>query len=76
MVKKTLLGAYCAGLLALTAFAAPPASSEASKLKCSLTGKVVEKCCCVDKDGKTHCTLADKDIERCCCKPAQEKKAE
>lgn len=49
MAKKTVLATCCAGLMALGAFAAPGAQTpagEASKMKCSLTGKVVEKCCC------------------------------
>jgi hypothetical protein len=41
-------------------------------MRCSLTGKTVETCCCVQKEGKLHCTLADKDVETCCCKPADE----
>ena len=39
------------------------------KLRCSLTGKVVDKCCCVERDGKTYCTLAKKTVEKCCCSP-------
>ena len=39
------------------------------KLKCSLTGKVVDKCCCEQRDGKTYCTLAKKSVEKCCCSP-------
>jgi hypothetical protein len=47
-----------------------------TKLKCSLTGKVVDKCCCVEREGKTHCTLAKKNVEKCCCSPvASEEKA-
>ena len=40
------------------------------KLKCSLTGKVIDKCCCVEREGKTYCTLAKKSVEKCCCSPA------
>jgi len=43
------------------------------KLRCSLTGKVVDSCCCVERQGKTHCTLADKDVETCCCEPVAKK---
>ena len=39
------------------------------KMRCSLTGKVVDTCCCVEREGKTHCTLADKDVAECCCTP-------
>lgn len=44
---------------------------KAEKLKCSLTGKIVDKCCCVERAGKTHCTLADKDVASCCCTPVK-----
>ncbi len=47
---------------------AVPAKGE--RLRCSLTGKVVDECCCVQRNGKTHCTLADKDVTTCCCRPA------
>ena len=40
------------------------------KMKCALTGKVVDKCCCVEREGKTYCTLAKKSVEKCCCSPA------
>ncbi len=39
------------------------------RMRCSLTGKVVDKCCCVQREGKTRCTLADKDVATCCCQP-------
>lgn len=44
---------------------------KAAKLKCSLTGKVVDKCCCEEREGKTYCTLAKKSIDKCCCAPAE-----
>jgi hypothetical protein len=44
------------------------ASAAAPKLTCTLTGKEVAKCCCVEKDGKQFCTLAKKTIDKCCCK--------
>ena len=44
------------------------------KMRCSLTGKVVDTCCCVEREGKTHCTLADKDVAECCCKPVADEK--
>ena len=42
------------------------------KMRCALTGKVIDSCCCVKNEGKLHCTLADKDVETCCCKPVDE----
>ena len=43
------------------------AGQTAQRLRCSLTGKEVDKCCCVEREGKLHCTLAKKDVEKCCC---------
>ena len=42
------------------------------KMRCSLTGKVVDTCCCVEREGKTHCTLANKDVAECCCTPVKD----
>jgi hypothetical protein len=82
MTRRIALALCCAGLLSVPAFAADehktPAccakktaketTEKAGKLRCSLTGKEVEKCCCVKREGgKLHCTLANKDVERCCC---------
>jgi hypothetical protein len=39
-------------------------------LTCTLTKKTVEKCCCIQKDGRLYCTLARKTVDPCCCKPA------
>ena len=51
------------------------AGHENQKMRCSLTGKVVDTCCCVEREGKTHCTLADKDVAECCCTPVEEEKS-
>lgn len=90
MSKRTVLAlCCCTGLLSAPAFAggqaktpaccakaAKEAASEpARKMRCSLTGKVVDKCCCVEREGKTHCTLADKDVEKCCCTPVKAEEA-
>lgn len=82
--KKTLLALGCAALLGAASFAAEPAKpaccrskaaaaqkAAGEKLRCSLTGKVVDTCCCVQREGKLHCTLADKDVTTCCCTPAK-----
>jgi hypothetical protein len=45
------------------------------KMRCTLTGKVVDKCCCEQREGKTYCPLANKTVEKCCCVPAEEKAA-
>lgn len=86
MSKKILLALGCASLLATPVFPGDPpkpaccakkaaATQGAEKLRCSLTGKVVDKCCCVEKAGKLHCTLADKDVASCCCSPAKAEEA-
>ena len=41
---------------------------KAERLRCSLTGRVVDACCCLEREGKTHCTLAGKDVATCCCR--------
>lgn len=43
-----------------------------TKLRCTLTGKVVDKCCCEQREGKTYCPLAGKTVEKCCCEPVVE----
>ena len=45
------------------------AKDGSGKMRCSLTGRIMDTCCCTEKDGKLHCTLADKDVESCCCAP-------
>lgn len=42
-------------------------AGSAGGLKCSLTGKKIDSCCCQQKDGKLYCPLAKKAIEQCCC---------
>ncbi len=56
-------------LLAALVTAALVAGERAKAWTCTLTGKTVEKCCCVtQKDGKLYCTLAQKTVDPCCCK--------
>lgn len=43
-----------------------------TKMRCSLTGKIVDKCCCEQREGKTYCTLAGKAVEKCCCEPVSD----
>ena len=84
MSKASIVGSGLMALMATVGFAgdqgAPsccrkPAvagqTAQAEKMQCSLTGKVVDKCCCVQRESKTHCTLADKDVATCCCKPVK-----
>lgn len=46
-----------------------------TKVRCTLTGKVVDKCCCEQRDGKTYCPLAGKAVEKCCCEPVADEPA-
>ena len=46
-----------------------------TKMRCTLTGKVVDKCCCEQRDGKTYCPLAGKTVEKCCCEPVADEPA-
>ena len=56
--------------------AADAAKGKAStKLRCTLTGKVVDKCCCEQREGKTYCPLAGKTVEKCCCEPVADQPA-
>ena len=66
MRRRTALALCCTGLLSLPAFTADapktPAccakkagvanAEKAGKLRCSLTGKVVDKCCCTEVKGE------------------------
>ncbi len=61
-------------LLAAIAGALPRPAQGASTLRCTLTNKKVEKCCCEQREVKLYCTLAKKTIDSCCCQPAGAKK--
>jgi hypothetical protein len=60
-------------LLAVWVLAAPPAPTTKPALRCTLTGKRIESCCCVQREGKLYCPLAKKAIESCCCVPVEQK---
>jgi hypothetical protein len=53
---------------------AQQAPKKTSKVRCTLTNRVVEKCCCEYREGKIYCPLAKKTVESCCCVPAEEGK--
>jgi len=88
MTKRTALALCCAGLLSVPAFAAEEpktpsccakktatddkAAKPATKMRCTLTGKEVDKCCCEKRDGKLYCPLAKKSVEKCCCEEVKE----
>jgi len=85
MRRRVLLALSMAGLLGTSVLAADEgeksccknkqacaskAVAKSSKLRCSLTGKVVDRCCCVQREGKLYCTLAKRNVDSCCCQPA------
>jgi len=87
-MRMKMLAACLGGLLSVGSLVAdPPKKSccarerngqqgqavKAEKLRCSVTGQVVDTCCCVQREGKLHCTLAGKDVETCCCQPVSGK---
>ena len=90
MTQRTALALCCAGLLSVPAFAGndeskvpeccrkprSTASDKATtgKMRCTLTGKEVDKCCCEKRaEGKLYCPLAKKAIEKCCCEEVKAK---
>jgi hypothetical protein len=70
MTKRFFSLGLGALLLAALVGAAPQAPTKESALRCLLTGKKIEKCCCEQRDGKLYCPLAKKTIEKCCCEAA------
>ncbi len=61
-------------LLAGLTLAAPQAAKKEVSLRCTLTDKKIEKCCCEQREGKLYCPLAKKTIDKCCCVPAEAQK--
>ena len=49
--------------------AGAPKGKPHTKMRCTLTGKIVDECCCEQRDGKTYCPLAAKNVDACCCEP-------
>ncbi len=39
----------------------------ATRMRCTLTGKEIDNCCCEKRDGKLYCPLAKKAVDKCCC---------
>ena len=73
-MRRLLVSILGTLILAGSAWAAPQASKGHDSLRCTLTNKVIEKCCCEQRQGKQYCTLAKKTIEKCCCVPAEAQK--
>jgi hypothetical protein len=84
MTRRTALALCCTGLLSVAAFAGDTAAKSAAccakkkattttaekagKLRCSLTGKQMDKCCCEPREGgKMYCPLAKQEVDKCCC---------
>lgn len=57
-------------LLAGVVSASPQARTEPG-IRCTLTKKTVQTCCCEKRGDKLYCTLAKKTIDKCCCRPQQ-----
>jgi hypothetical protein len=89
MDRRTALALCCGALLSVSVVAADEAKAPAccakratkeatedsGKLRCSLTGKEIEKCCCEPREaGKMYCTLAKKEVDTCCCTEVKRKK--
>lgn len=55
--------------------AAGAKATSSAKMRCTLTGKVSDKCCCEQRDGKTYCSQTGKAIEKCCCEPVADEPA-
>ena len=69
-MRRWLTSALGALLLASLVSAAPQALA-GQPIRCTLTGKKIEKCCCEKRGKKLYCTLAKKTIAKCCCEPRQ-----
>jgi len=68
---RSLISSLIGALLLSGALMAAPQTPK-KDIHCTLTGKNIKKCCCVEqRDGKLYCKLAKKTIEKCCCEPAQ-----
>lgn len=82
MTRRIALALCCAAFVGATALAgdepqapaccakkaATETAQKTDKLRCSLTGKEVERCCCEPREGgKMYCTLAKKKVDKCCC---------
>ena len=84
MNRRTALALCCTGFLSVAAFgggdqaskvpaccakkAHSTTTAKATKMRCSLTGKEMDKCCCEPREGgKMYCTLAKQEVDKCCC---------
>jgi len=59
------------------ALALPQQAQEEKKerpVRCTLTEKRLDKCCCEQREGRLYCPLAKKSVQKCCCEPAEGKK--
>lgn len=69
---KKPLGIALGSLLLLGGIIAVGSAGDKQAVRCRLTEKIVEECCCVpQKDGKLFCTLAKQTVDPCCCQPVK-----
>lgn len=58
-------------LLGGLTWAVPQVTPKQASLRCTLTNKTIEKCCCEKRGEKQYCTLAKKTVDKCCCVPVE-----
>ena len=59
------------GTLLLAGLALAAQAPKKPTLRCTLTDKKIEQCCCEPRGQKLYCPLAKKTIEKCCCEPVK-----
>lgn len=73
-MRRSLTLTLATLLLAGLALAAPQARNQPTPMRCTLTGKTIQTCCCEKRGDKLYCPLAKKTIDKCCCEPARNQK--
>ena len=71
-MRRPVSAALLALLLTLAATAGPQTPAKDGGVRCTLTNKKLDKCCCEQREGKLYCPLAKKTIEKCCCEAAKQ----
>ena len=91
MNRRIALALCCAGVLNVPVFAAyeakvpaccakkatekSAAETRSTKMRCTLTGKEIDTCCCEKREGKLYCPLAKKNVDKCCCEEVKDSDA-
>ena len=73
-MRRLLIAFAGTALLAGLAVARPETPKPKPSIRCTLTGKKIESCCCEQRGEKIYCSLAKKEINKCCCEPVQSPK--